>query len=1090
MSTARVSLALPLLFAAFAPAAQAQLRLHGLLSDHMVVQRESDVTLSGRARAGATISIAPSWLDAAVSATANASGDWTAQVRTPAAGGPFEIRFSGDGEALLSDVYSGEVWLCAGQSNMEWSVAQFQEAAFGQPDAATEIANAQFPQVRLFDAPNRISTYARRDVQGAWSVCSPQTVGAWSATAYYFGRKLHQELGVPIGLVTADWGGTRIEAWMRASALAPFPQFAATLDYLAVAADPNARMLFARQNGGSWWDRVDGIGARRVPADWMRTGFDASGWSTWAVPSSFSGDELGSFDGLVYLRTVVDVPTQFAGVGATLELGPIDDRDDAWFDGQLVGSTREDGRWGERRKYKLSADLVKAGPRAVAVRVLDTGGIGGINGQPAELVLRSDDPTLAPLPLAGEWRYFAGARSSELPPMNQAAIEIGANTASVLFNGMVAGLQPLRVRGFTWYQGESNVGEAELYEQLFPALIADWRAHFKAPDAPFYFVQIAPFFYRSQGPHAAAELRDAQRRTLAVANTGMATTMDLGMVRDIHPGGKQEVGRRLALWALEKTYGRDLVSHTGPLFRSATTEGNKLRLEFDGAEGGLEIRGGPLRDMWVAGADRRFYLAEAVVDGESLLVSSPFVTAPVAARYGWRNHSLPNLYNVAKLPASSFRTDTWTLDDVIAPEGLAATEHLTRSSDFVSLYNGRDLSGWVNVNCAPSTWTPMPDRILCSGVPTGVLRTEKQYENFELELEWRHLARQGNAGLFVWSDALTARGQPFTRSIEVQVMSGMEGQGYTSDGDVFPIHGATLKPLTGRGGSRAFPTEARANPSGEWNHYRVKCVDGVLELAVNGKVVTRGEQASPRKGYICLEAEGAPVEFRNLRLKELPPARSPLAPEQVAELDQGFRSLYNGVDFAGWKFGPEHQGHWRAADWTIDFDGQGADLWSEEEFGDFVLIADWRWRGPAQAADLAVILPDGSQAVGADGKPQTARVMEAGDSGIYLRGSSKSQVNIWCWPIGSGEVYGYRTDASLPADVRAGVTPKAVADAPLGEWNRFEITMKGELLSVVLNGQLVIDRARLPGVAARGPIALQKHGSPIQFANLYIKKLD
>jgi hypothetical protein len=210
----------------------------------------------------------------------------------------------------------------------------------------------------------------------------------------------------------------------------------------------------------------------------------------------------------------------------------------------------------------------------------------------------------------------------------------------------------------------------------------------------------------------------------------------------------------------------------------------------------------------------------------------------------------------------------------------------------------------------------------------------------------------------------------------------------------------------------------------------------------------------------------------------------------VAELDQGFRSLYNGVDFAGWKFGPEHQGHWRAADWTIDFDGQGADLWSEEEFGDFVLIADWRWSGPAKPADLAVILPDGSQAIGADGQPQTARVMEAGDSGIYLRGSSKSQVNIWCWPIGSGEVYGYRTDGSMPADVRAGVTPKAVADAPLGEWNRFEITMKGELLSVVLNGQLVIDRARLPGVAARGPIALQKHGSPIQFANLYLKKLD
>lgn len=1091
MHAARTVFAASLAVLALATSSAAQLQLNGLLGDHMVLQRDAEVVLSGKSTRNVTLRVELSWVSAPLTTAANSRGDWSINVRTPAAGGPHTIKFSGDGERTLSDIYTGEVWLCSGQSNMEWSVAQFPHEVFGEPAAEVEIASASWPQLRLFNAPNRLSTYPRRDVAGEWSVCSPGSVGDWSATAYYFGRMLHRELGVPVGLVTADWGGTPIESWMSPRALAPFAQFAPALDYLAVAADPNARMSYAREHGANWWDRVDGASLRRVAANWFQTGFDASSWGTMTLPADFAGDELSRFDGFVYLRTVVDVPAQFAGKAATLELGPIDDRDDAWFDGQHVGAEREDGRWSAARKYKLPASLLKPGSRAIAVRVLDTGGKGGVNGRPEQMVLRSDDAALAPLSIAGEWRYQVGARLTELPPMGQSAIEVNANTPSVLFNGMLAPLAALRFRGAIWYQGESNVGRAKEYEQLFPALIADWRSYFSCGDFPFYFVQIAPFDYRSAPPHAAAELRDAQRKSSSVANTGMAITMDIGMVRDIHPGGKQQVGRRLALWALEKSYGRDLISHTGPLFRSARNEGDKLRVEFDGAEGGLLLQDGPLRDIWIAGDDRQFHEASATLEGEALLLSNAAVARPVAVRYGWRNASLPNLFNVAKLPASSFRSDDWDLGEVIPVADGGATSFLSNDAGFAPLYNGRDLSGWVNVNCAPSTWIAKPDRIWCSGVPTGVLRTEKQYENFELELEWRHLSRRGNAGLFVWSDPLTARGQPFTRSVEVQVMSGMEGAGYTSDGDVFPIHGASFKPANGRGGSaRAFPTELRARPSGEWNHYRVRCVNGALELAVNGAVVTSGSDCSLRKGYICLESEGTPVEFRNLRIKELPPASPPLAPAQIADLDQGFVSLYNGVDLSNWKFGPEHEGHWRASDWTIAFDGEGSDLWSQAEFGDFVLIADWRWSGPSHDADVPVILPDGSQAIGVDGKPQTARVQECGDSGIYLRGSSKSQVNIWCWPVGSGEVYGYRTDSAMPPEVRAGVTPKVVADAPLGEWNRFVITMKGDRLTVELNGALVLENAQLPGVAARGPIALQKHGSPIEFANLYVKRLD
>lgn len=416
-----------------------------------------------------------------------------------------------------------------------------------------------------------------------------------------------------------------------------------------------------------------------------------------------------------------------------------------------------------------------------------------------------------------------------------------------------------------------------------------------------------------------------------------------------------------------------------------------------------------------------------------------------------------------------------------AAPGLPAAQ----DDGFVPLFNGKDLTGWVNVNTAPSTWRVVDGVIVCSGRPTGVLRTERMYENYILELEWKHLHEGGNAGLFVHSSALPVRGQPFTKSIEIQVMLGDHPEGlYTRHGDVFAIQGATFVPDRPhpKGWMRCLPSEKRVKPAGEWNHYRVVCKDGAVKLEVNGKEVSGGTNCNPRKGYICLESEGSEVYFRNIRIKELPSSNP--APELVAEADEGFRSLYTGVDFSGWKKDPANEGHWVPKDWVLDFDGKGKDLWTEKEYGDFVLIADWRFTRKPVEKELPEVLPDGTDS----GKK--IKVPDAGDSGIYLRGSSKSQVNIWCWPVGSGEVYGYRTDKSMPPEVRAGVTPKVRADHPPGQWNRFVITMKGDRLTVVLNGKTVIENAALPGVKPRGPIALQNHGDPIQFANLYIKELD
>jgi hypothetical protein len=412
---------------------------------------------------------------------------------------------------------------------------------------------------------------------------------------------------------------------------------------------------------------------------------------------------------------------------------------------------------------------------------------------------------------------------------------------------------------------------------------------------------------------------------------------------------------------------------------------------------------------------------------------------------------------------------------------------------FVAMFNGKDLSGWVDVNCAPETFFVKDNMIITTGQPIGFMRTAKQYENFIMVFDWMHMNKTevGNSGLFVWADPLPLPpGQCFTRGIEVQVLVNLEKEGwYTSHGDLFSIQGATCKPDRPHphGLERCLPSERRCKGGGEWNHYRVEANDGAIKLAVNGKVVSGVSQCNPRKGYLALESEGAECRFKNLKIKELPSTNP--GPKETAHVAKNFKSIYTGLDLRGWKQDPKNENHWKPGGTVLSYDGKGTDLWSEQEYGDFEMICDWRFTAKPKKQLHPVILPSGDYALDDDGKQKKIEVLDAGDSGIYLRGSSKSQVNMWCWPIGSGEVYGYRTDPKMSAEVRRGVTPKEKADKPIGEWNRFKITMKGDRLTVVLNGKRVIENAQLPGVAARGPIALQHHGDPIQFANLFIREL-
>jgi hypothetical protein len=432
-----------------------------------------------------------------------------------------------------------------------------------------------------------------------------------------------------------------------------------------------------------------------------------------------------------------------------------------------------------------------------------------------------------------------------------------------------------------------------------------------------------------------------------------------------------------------------------------------------------------------------------------------------------------------------------------ARTGTAAPRGEQCGPDCYRIFNGKDLTGWVNVNCFDDTFVAREGMLYCTGTPTGFIRTDRMYENYVLDFDWKHEATEGNAGLFVWSDPVPSSAQNmFPRSIEVQIMlttdvKDKEGRLlYTGQGDVFSIWGSKMTPLRPHpaGWERTLPSERVTKGAGEWNHYKVTCDRGNITVEINGREVSGAKDVSPRTGYICLESEGSPIWFKDLCVRELPATVPALAAKDVAMDGSGMRRLFDGKTLSGWHEETGTEGHWVCDDGVVKFDGKGHSLWTAEEFGDFELIADWRWTKEHQGKiSRPMIGADGNEEKDAAGNVKQVEIEER-DSGIYLRGNGKSQVNIWTWPCGSGEVWGYRTDPAMSAAVRAACTPKMKADRPVGEWNRFVISMVGDRLTVDLNGKRVIDDAQLPGVPARGPIALQSHGCPIEFENVFLRK--
>ena len=642
-----------------APPAGADVELPAVIADHMVLQQELDAPIWGSAAPGEAVRVRADWLTEEVTTEADADGNWMVRLRTPEAGGPHSITITGGNTITLEDVMIGEVWVCSGQSNMEFAVESTGPGYPGVDNYLLDIGSADFPDIRLFNVANSVALEPRTDCTGTWARCSPDTVRGFSAVAYFFGREIHFETGVPIGLIGSNWGGTPAEAWTSAEFLGAMPDFADGLARVAEARTEAADIEERQQTAlAAWWAGLAQKDAGSQPGRWMSAEFADEAWDEMVLPVKWEDTELGDFDGIVWFRKAVEIPAAWAGRDLVLELGPIDDMDTTWFNGARIGGFEEAGYWTTERRYTIPASAVKPGRNVIAVRAFDSGGAGGLWGDAQQLTLApSDADGEEAVPLAGPWRYRPGAALSDLPPWPSVS-RPDQNSPTTLFNGMIAPLIPFAIRGAIWYQGESNRSRAHQYRTLFPTMIHSWRAAWGQGDFPFYFVQIAPFGYGGDEGQA-AELREAQLMTLAVKNTGMAVTMDIGNADDIHPTNKHDVGKRLALWALAKTYGREDLVYSGPIYRSHAVEGAAIRMSFAHVGGGLVAEGGELTHFTIAGSDQVFVPARAVIDGDTIVVASDTVPHPIAVRYGWGPADAPNLFNAAGLPASSFRTDAW-----------------------------------------------------------------------------------------------------------------------------------------------------------------------------------------------------------------------------------------------------------------------------------------------------------------------------------------------------------------------------------------------------------------------------------------------
>ncbi|MBK7979453.1 MAG: glycosyl hydrolase family 2 [Ignavibacteriae bacterium] len=646
-----------------------QIKLPSIIGSNMVLQQKSEAPLWGKGVPNTEIEINAGWGEN-VRCKVGTDSLWEVKIKTPNAGGPFSIKITSNKNKIeLTNILIGEVWLCSGQSNMEMPLE-------GWPprdiilNSSNEIANSKNNNIRFFTVSRDFSVSPKDNCTGEWVECNPTTSKTFSATAYFFGKKLNKELDVPIGLIHSSWGGTLAEAWTSQEFISKIPEFEGIQKKIKESG-PIAIEL------SKWLSQFKKIDMSKKVGDdiWSNLEFDDDdcskinlndkGWEIMELPNLWESTDLGEFDGAIWFRKNIELPNDWLNKDLQIELGPIDDFDITFVNGVKVGAIEKDGNYQTKRIYKISSSVNNSKNILIAVRVNDTRGGGGIYGNKDELKLVNLENNSA-LSIAGEWKYLPvaefkgmtyfvyGSNSETFNSRPKLPLQLSANTPTVLYNAMINPLVPYKIKGVIWYQGESNAGNPQLYETLFPTMITNWRLSF-SDNFPFYYTQIAPYNY---GENTKSEfLRDAQRKTLSLGNTGMAVTLDIGDTTNIHPADKKDVGERLAFWALNKQYDKNII-YSGPLFKSYSISNGKIEIEFDNTGSGLNIKEGK-NQFLIADESRKFVNAKSKIENNKLIVWCDKIKNPLAVRYAWHNNAQATLFNNEGLPASSFRTDDW-----------------------------------------------------------------------------------------------------------------------------------------------------------------------------------------------------------------------------------------------------------------------------------------------------------------------------------------------------------------------------------------------------------------------------------------------
>jgi sialate O-acetylesterase len=623
----------------------AQLKLPKLISDSMVLQRDTPLKIWGWASFGDTVSIL--FNHKTYTALTHEDGKWQANITPTKAGGPYTMEIkSGKQHITVHDILLGDVWVCSGQSNMELPVERVKEKY------ADEFEHINNPFIRQFNIDKTFSFQKNEEdyTHAKWETANIKSIDNFTAVGYFFAKELYLKHKVPIAIIKCAVGGSPAEAWLSEDALQQFPSYFNTAQKFKSAAFVDSIKNADNAINYSWYQNIytqdKGL---QENTKWFDARYDASAWPTMQIPDYWDNQGLKNTNGVVWFKKEIDIPDSLAGKAARILLGTIIDRDSVYLNGVFIGTT---GYQYPPRKYNIPQNIIKKGKNILTVRVINYWGRGGfLKDKPYQLVIDHNV-----IDLKGNWQYQVGVATKPISPTTTFSYQPGS-----LFKAMLAPLFNCSIKGVIWYQGESNTSKAKEYQALFPALINDWRMHWNEGNFPFLYVQLSNYMPAKNYPDESqwAELREAQLKTLSVPNTAMAVISNIGEWNDIHPLNKKDVGIRLALGAEKVAYHNTKIVSSGPLYTSMKIEGNKIVISFSNIGKGLMIKGKELKYFSIAGLDKKFVWANAIIKNNRVIVSNDAIKNPVAVRYAWSdNPEGANLYNKEGLPASSFRTDS------------------------------------------------------------------------------------------------------------------------------------------------------------------------------------------------------------------------------------------------------------------------------------------------------------------------------------------------------------------------------------------------------------------------------------------------